>query len=40
MLMQEERVITQVISLGESEEQQFMMAESSHKMQVKKKIFH
>lgn len=29
MVLQEERVGTQLISLGESEKQQFMMAESS-----------
>lgn len=39
MLMQEERLRTQLISLGESEKQQFMMAENSYKMQLKKKIF-
>lgn len=36
-LMQEERVRTQLISLGESEKQQLMMAESSYEMLVKKK---
>lgn len=30
-------MIIQPISLGESEKQEFMMAESSYKMQVKKK---
>lgn len=39
MVMQGERVRTQLISLGESEKQQFMMAESSYKMQVKKRYF-
>lgn len=38
MLMQEERLRTQLISLGESEKQQFMMAESSYKMQLKKSL--
>lgn len=36
MLMQEEGMRTQLISLGESEKQWFMMAESSYKTQVKR----
>lgn len=39
IMMQEEGMRTQFISLGESEKQQFMMAESSYEMQVKKKVF-
>lgn len=39
MVMQGERVRTQLISLEEGEKQQFMMAESSYKMQVKKRYF-